>query len=758
MNYNFDTALLDTLPTTLLPTQNTFIRIENYLTPSNNLYLCFDLSRKLVNYVLILLRENMRIKHSSNLLSIYSFLLLHREKILRLNILCYFAVLFFSVTISQSYTQTQEKIHLMDKQNLLQEYPREVSADSVKEKWVAIYNGVGGLRNDEALDIAVDSFGNVYITGYSQGLSYDYDCATIKYNTHGEVLWINRFDGGYDDYAYNLALDDSGNVYITGYSVGSGTGKDCLTIKYNTDGVEQWVKKFNGPGNGDDSANDIAVDDSGNVYVTGYSKGIGTNKDYVTIKYDCNGFQKWVVRYNGPANSYDEAYAIDVDLTGNVNVTGGSVGIGTYFDYATIIYGIDGTELWVQRYNGPGNLSDKANALAIDDSGNVFVTGYSDGSGTEPDCCTIKYDSAGEEIWIARYNGPANDWDEAEAIAISPSGNIYITGFSWGIASNYDYVTIKYNPAGVEQWVQRYDGTYHGIDRANDLTIDTLENVYLTGVSQTIESGDYVTIKYDSAGTEQWIAIYDSPSGGLDAAKAIALDESGNVYVTGRIEVPGPISTDDYATIMYSQSIVPVELISFTALVTNNTVLLNWQTATETNNSGFEIERQVGSGQVAVGNLPDGEAGWDTIGFVPGFGTSTEPKTYSFTDNNASSGIYKYRLKQIDLDGTLNYSNTIKVAVDFNPKEFRLYQNYPNPFNSVTNIDYSIAKPSHVTLKIYNSLGEEILELVNEEKIAGLYSYRFDVKALSSGVYFYQLNVSGLLNNYSFVKKFILLR
>ena len=118
------------------------------------------------------------------------------------------------------------------------------SNGEVEQKWVAIYSGVGGLRNDEALDIAVDSFGNVYVTGYSQALSYDYDCATIKYNSYGEVNWINRYDGGFDDYSRKLSLDDSGNVYITGYSAGSGTGKDCLTIKYNKDGIAQWVRKY----------------------------------------------------------------------------------------------------------------------------------------------------------------------------------------------------------------------------------------------------------------------------------------------------------------------------------------------------------------------------------------------------------------------------------------------------------------------------------------------------------------------------------
>ena len=130
-------------------------------------------------------------------------------------------------------------------------------------------------------------------------------------------------------------------------------------------------------------------------------------------------------------------------------------------------------------------------------------------------------------------------------------------------------------------------------------------------------------------------------------------------------------------------NIVPVELTSFTASVLQNekAVQLNWTTATETNNSGFEILRGVYPANSRTQN--DNE--WNTIGFVPGFGTTTEPKSYSFTDENVSTGIYKYRLKQIDFDGTFEYSNEIEVEVDFTPKEFVLYQNYPNPFNPTYN-------------------------------------------------------------------------
>ena len=231
---------------------------------------------------------------------------------------------------------------------------------------------------------------------------------------------------------------------------------------------EAWVRWYNGPADYDDQAYAIAVDDSGNIYVTGHSSGSGTNLDYATIKYDSAGNQLWVARYNGPGNGDDEACAIAVDGSGNIYVTGRSIGIGTGYDYATIKYNSDGNELWVCRYDGPGNNSDYANAIAVDGSGNIYVTGRSEGSGTDDDYATIKYDSDGNELWVCRYDGPGNNYDYAYAIAIDGSGNIYVTGGSYGgYGTATDYATIKYDSSGGEQWVCRYDGpgNYHDYAR-----------------------------------------------------------------------------------------------------------------------------------------------------------------------------------------------------------------------------------------------------------------------------------------------------
>ena len=187
---------------------------------------------------------------------------------------------------------------------------------------------------------------------------------------------------------------------------------------------------------------------------------------------------------------------------------------------------------------------------------------------------------------------------------------------------------------------------------------------------------------------------------------------------------------------------VPVEFNSFTATYSNNTVKLNWSTVSELNNQGFEIERR------------NNRANWRLIGFKEGYGTTTEIHNYSFTDDLSgtnSSKLY-YRLKQVDYDGSFEYSDIVEV--DIAPIEFSLSQNYPNPFNPSTTINYSIPNAGIVTIKVYDVLGKEVATLVNEDKPAGNYEVEFNASDLPSGIYFYQLKSERFVE----IKKMILLK
>jgi len=202
------------------------------------------------------------------------------------------------------------------------------------------------------------------------------------------------------------------------------------------------------------------------------------------------------------------------------------------------------------------------------------------------------------------------------------------------------------------------------------------------------------------------------------------------------------VSTPDIGADEFNGTIIPVELISFTANVNNEgNVVLKWSTATELNNQMFEIERRSNNGQ------------FTTIGYVEGYGTTTEPQGYSYIDNSVEIGMYFYRLKQIDFSGQYEYSDEIEVEVN-GPLTFALERNYPNPFNPSTLIKYSVPDNGFVKLSVYNLVGEEVNVLVNETVDAGFYEVTFNATNLPSGTYFYRLQASNTIQ----IKKMILLK
>jgi len=336
------------------------------------------------------------------------------------------------------------------------------------------------------------------VTGASRGSGNTYDYATIKYSSAGVPLWTNRYDGpGNDnDWAYAVAVDSNNDVIVTGDSRASGNTYDYATIKYSSAGVPLWTNGYNGSGNGIDMATAVAVDGDNNVIVTGMSANVGGSFDYATIKYASGGWPLWVSRYNGPGNGDDDANAVAVDGNNNVIVTGSSSG-----GYATIKYYGNGYPLWTNRYDGPGNGGNSAFAVAVDGSDNVIVTGSSASTNGYPDYATIKYSNAGTPLWTNRYDGPLNISDEAVAMAVDGNDNVVVTGYStsqnYPVPYNKDYVTIKYASAGAPLWTNRYNGSGDSEDTVAAVVVDQSGYVIVTGGSVGSEGYyDIATIKY----------------------------------------------------------------------------------------------------------------------------------------------------------------------------------------------------------------------------------------------------------------------
>ena len=552
-----------------------------------------------------------------------------------------------------------------------------------------IWNTPGGpmVGDEKAFAVTLDNQSNIYVTGYSYDPVGGNNFCAIKYSKQGVQQWVAAYNGqgNSDDKAYAITVDKYRSVYVTGYSTGVTSQHDITTIKYNSDGVQQWVRTYNGPGNRDDEAYSIVLDDVANVYVTGFTTGSNGNADMCTIKYNTAGVQQWVKIYNGTGNNEDKAYAITIDNLDNIYITGYST--RNSIDYTTIKYNSTGVQQWIAFFNGSGNGEDKAYAITVDKDNFIYITGYGTSSNGSIVYATIQYNSSGSQQWVAYYGGSTGTTSKAQAIIVDKHDNVYVTGGSISsIQGNYDYATIKYNSDGTQQWVARYNGPLHGNDIANSLTLDNSNhNLLVTGQSTGKGWGTaryhYATLDYNTDnGVKQWEAIYTT-SRLDDIASQVVLDNEGNSYITGTSFINA--NNSDYATVKYDK---------------------------------WGVEQWVA-------------------------------KYNGFNHGNPSGA----QIKQNGENVTNSESSANEIVL---PENFKLYQNYPNPFNPSTTIKFDRPRSSYVKVVVYNILGEKVATLVDGYRDQGQYEVIFHPSNLTSGVYFFELTTE----KYRDIKKMVFIK
>jgi uncharacterized delta-60 repeat protein len=428
---------------------------------------------------------------------------------------------------------------------------------SVTEAWVRRIDGpIHG--NDHAHDVRIDSAGNIILTGWIETATGNEDCHTVKYSPQGDLLWENTYAGSATgtDYGYALTLDPSGNVYVAGFGNGANPATfDIFVLKYDADGNSVWTQRWTSPiANYSAYAYSIAVDNQGNVFTTGFESDGFTDGEFITLKFNSSGVLQWATPYNGSTNSIDYANRIVVDNDGNSYVTGWSGGANNLHDMTTIKYDPDGNELWVNRYNGTADDNDYAYWLALDSSGNVYVAGQSVETGSDNDITTIKYAPNGDEIWIRHYDGPAHGYDAGQSIAVDVEGNAYVTG-NHTTATGLECVTLKYSAAGDLLWTASFNGPDASGGVFISIALDDAASAYVTGFVFSGGAGDVATVKYDTAGIEQWAQLYDGPGHSSDGAYAIAVGNNHDVAIAGYSTGNG---TDyDYTTIKYLETATP---------------------------------------------------------------------------------------------------------------------------------------------------------------------------------------------------------
>lgn len=498
--------------------------------------------------------------------------------------------------------------------------------------------------------------------------------------------WVQRFNstGNYDDYVTDMAIDKSGNVYLTGYITINDTNQDYVTIKYNTQGVQKWVRYFDGTDHREDKAGFIEVDDSGDVVVSGSSYSQNSSYDFLTIKYNSNGDSVWVRRYTNGLVSGD----MGLDKNGNVYVTGGTL-VG---DILTIKYSSQGDLIWERYYNGTANEYDIPLNITVDNNSNIYVTGQS----TEnrfpiTKGIIIKYDENGSQAWVVN---PPNAF-VLFASRIDDLHQIYSIGHSEP-NNNTDISTMKLDSSGSLLWQRKFnrsDSVSHQDDFYRGYTLDNEGNSILTCVnSDNVLRWDIATVKYNSNGDFQWARVFGVSSSN-DESRSITNDKYGNSYVCGY--------KDDGLFPKY--------------LILKYDYFGNFKWSLTYNN-----------------NFP--------------FGSHQANKILTDTLEN----IYVTGVSQGNGTGndiaTIKYSQLTKIENESRDiHNYDLLQNYPNPFNAKTVISYVIPTKSFVTIRIFNDLGQVISVLVNGYQGIAKYKIIFDAVDFTSGIYYYSLSIDGVI-------------
>lgn len=585
------------------------------------------------------------------------------------------------------------------------------------------------------------------------GTAYDQGLSVIQTSDEGFV-------------AAGIATSTNGNV------TGNHGFGDFWVVKLNASGILQWQKAYGG--SADDGAFSIAQTTDAGFIVAGTST--STNGD-VTVNHGLEDW--WIVRLNSSGTlQWQKSFGgSSVDIPYDIHQTSdlGFIIAGYTISNDGDVTGNDGFEdFWIVKLNSSGTLEwqktfggsmdERAFSIQQTTDGGYIAGGYTrstngdvTGNHGDYDYWIIKLNSSGTLQWQKTLGGTLND--QAKTVQQTADGGYIAAGFT--ASSNGDVTVqhgsedlwmVKLNSSGVLQWQKSLGGT--GVDEAYQIKQLSGGGYVVSGSSYSL-NGD---VTGNHGGYDYWVArtdgvgniVWQMSLGGSSVEEAYSISPTtNNGYIVGG----GTLSTDgnvtgnhgdfDYWIVKLNESIIlPVELVSFEGISSENKITLEWNTASEINNKGFDLER---SSSI--------ETNFESISWIEGHGNSMLPNSYSHDDTNVESGMtYYYRLKQLDYDGTASYSKVISVKTSEGDLSMSIA---PNPYFENTRISYELKDKSNVALEIFNAMGQKISILYNGIREKGKYTHLFSAHDLGypSGIYMVRLTTDEGAINLKLIEK-----
>lgn len=611
------------------------------------------------------------------------------------------------------------------------------------QQWTSFYDNAAG-NDDIPLGLKLSADGTSVVTGYadanSSSTAIQNDIVTIKYDALGAALWIKTFAGpsGYEDKGNACAIDVYDNVFVASQSEDQQGQRNALLLKYSGSGAEVLTASFNGIGDNGDNVRDIFIDNNDNMYIAGYSVGKDADRNMFVCKINSSGDTLWTREINGTMfGSDEEANAISVDNSGNVIISGYTKNAGSSSDITITKFNSAGLIIWTALYNGPANESDRAFDMATDAVGNVYITGKTDINSspiiTNDQVYTAKYISAnGALSWSTIYDGGPGI-DRGRFIRVAPSGNVYVVGKRFN-GTDDDILVIKYNSTGQQQWAQTYNGI-SGNDDPRDMELDVSENVYFTGTCEaTPNSGitDFYTMAcHSNDGTAIFQKIFNGNGNGIDVSEGIEVDASGNSYITGTVDSDASLNiNNDCVTFKYNNGGDQVWTHSYNG-------------STNLDDVGDDLALDA-TGNVLVtchsniGTVENINYQLVSIALNTNNGAQEAITNFSLSDSINVANVIKVKNSAIYLGGSTWVEENqrdilvLKYALVVGIEEHKSTDNfsvYPNPFREYFALNLpSLVGSAHVRITDLSG------SLVHQEKINNTLSF-IDIKNLEPGIY-----------------------